>query len=79
MKFNVMSGFRITTEALTGYADQAAKVRAQTPPGAVKPPSRVTWLALGAVYRAGDVIEVGPTEAAELRVVAPAAALQEVT
>lgn len=79
MKFKVKQSFRITPETIQAYAEKVEGVRAQTPPGQFKPSAgKPAWLTAGAVYIAGDVIEVTPVEAAELRVVAPQGALEEV-
>jgi len=79
MKFKVLKSFRITLELLEMYVNTVEGVRAKTPPGQFKPTAGVpAWLTIGAVYLAGDTIEVTPVEAAELKVVAPSGALEEV-
>ncbi len=76
MKLRVMKTFRIDAEALKTYPAKAAAAREATAPGQIKPAAQPAWLAAGAVYIAGDVIEVNPYEAAELGVVAPVDALE---
>ena len=76
MKLKVLQGFRIDAAALDRYAAQVEAARAAVQPGEYKPSRQPAWLANGAVYIPGDVIEVGPVEAAELRVIAPAGALE---
>lgn len=75
-KFNVLTGFHLTPEMLLDYEAKAKIVRANTPSGQMKPPSQTTWLMPGAVYIAGDTIEIEPLEAAELLVIAPVGALE---
>ena len=77
-KLTVKQGFRITPEMMRDYPKKAADLRKATPKGKVKPSATPAWIVTGAVYIAGDVIEVTPVEAAELSVIAPEGALEAI-
>jgi hypothetical protein len=79
-KFLVKQSFRITDETFAAYAAHVETARAATPQGEMKPPLEPrVGLTNGAIYIAGDTIEVTPLEAAALAVIAPPGALEAVT
>ena len=77
-KFLVTEGFRITVEMLALYRQMAVEARRNVTPGMLKPPADPIWLTVGAVYRAGDEIEITEIEYVELRLIMPLGALEQI-